>query len=371
MIIGVPKETAPGEGRVGITAVGVRRLVDHGNKVYIQRNAGLISGVTDEMYEEAGATLVNSIEELYGESHLIVKVKPPGTEELEYLTSNNIVFSYVLPERHELLTKKFMEKKVTAVGYEAVENKQGIKSLLVPMSEIAGKMAVFMGTKLMQTVHGGVGTLLAFMPGIPPAEVVIMGAGSAALGAAEVSLGLGCRVTILNRGIERLREIKNIYGDQMTYLLLTEESLKTTILRADLLINTIDLMGDKKNHLITHTMIKTMKKGSVIVDVACDKGGTIETSKPTTHDNAFYVVEGVTHCAIPNLPGIVPRTATIALTSVTLPYVERIAEKGLKNALMSDPGLRKGLVFYKGMLINKKAAENYGLIHTPLEKAID
>ncbi|AOT72686.1 alanine dehydrogenase [Geosporobacter ferrireducens] len=371
MIIGVPKETASGEGRVGMTDVGVRRLVYYGKKVYVQRNAGLISGITDEMYEKAGAVLLNNLEDLYVHSDLVVKVKPPGQEELEYLAPNHIIFSYILPERHELLTKMFMEKKVTALGYEAVEDQQGKKTLLMPMSEIAGKMAVFMGAKLMQSVNGGVGALLASMPGIPPVEVLILGAGNAAVGAAEVAAGIGCRVTMLNRGIGRLREVRNIYGDRIVYLLLTEESLMSAVLRADLIINTIDLMGDKKNHLITNDMIRKMKKGSVIIDVACDQGGTIETSKPTTHDHAAYVIEDVIHCAIPNLPGIVPKTATASLTAVTLPYVERIAQKGLKNVLMRDLGFRKGLIFYKGLLINKKAAENYGLIYTPLEKAID
>ncbi|SHJ51989.1 L-alanine dehydrogenase [Geosporobacter subterraneus DSM 17957] len=371
MIIGIPKESAPGEGRVGMTDIGIRKLIQHGHKVYVQKNAGWCSGITDQMYENAGAILLDTVEDIYGYSDLIVKVKPPGIEEFDYLKDKNIVFSYILPERHEGLTKKFMEKKVTAIGYEGVEDKLGNKPLLIPMSEIAGKMAVFMGAKLMQTVHGGVGTLLAFMPGISPAEVVILGAGSAALGAAEIAIGLGCRVTLLNRSIERIRLIKKTYNDQMTYLLLTEDTLMEAVLRADLLINTIDLMGDKINHLITRSMVQRMKKGSVIVDVACDKGGTIETSSPTTHDCPYYNLDGVIHCAIPNLPGIVPRTSTAALTSVTLPYIVKIAEKGLKSALLGDLGLRKGLVFYKGLLLHKKASENYDLPYTPIEKAMD
>lgn len=371
MVIGVPKETASGEGRVGMTDVGVKKLVGNGKKVYVQRNAGLASGITDEMYEKAGAVLLDNLEPLYAYSDLIVKVKPPEKEELQYLTPNHIVFSYTLPERHELLTKTFMEKKVTVLGYEAVEDTYGKKTLLIPMSEIAGKMAVFTGAKLMQSVNGGVGSLLAFVPGIPPIEVLILGAGNAALGAAEVAAGLGCRVTMINRGMDRLREVKNIYGDKIAYLLLTGESLMSSILRADLIVNTIDLMGDKKNHLITRAMIQKMKKGSIIVDVACDQGGTIETSKLTTHNDASYVVDDIIHCAIPNLPGIVPKTATAALSAVTFPYVERIAQNGLKNILMSDAGFRRGLLFYKGLLIHKKTAENYGLLYTPLEKALD
>ncbi|MEW9124770.1 MAG: alanine dehydrogenase [Thermotaleaceae bacterium] len=368
MRIGVPMETASGESRVGITHIGVKSVIALGGKVYMHRGAGIASGITDEMFEQSGAVMVDSIEEVYEKSDLILKVKPPSKEELEYIRANHILFSYVLPERHENLTRRFMETKASAIGYEGIEDKNGKKPLLIPMSEIAGKMAVFMGANLMQTAHGGTGLLLSSMAGIPQVEVVVMGAGSAGLGAVENALGLGSRVSLLNRNIEKLREARKIYGDSIEYVMLNHENLCKALERADLVINTIDLKGDKVNHLISKKMLGQMKKGSVIMDVACDIGGAVETSIPTTHESPCYVVEDIIHCAIPNLPGTVPKTATIALSNATLPYIENLVKLGIKNALLNSPGFRKGLFFFDGYLLHKNAADNYALPYTQFEK---
>lgn len=368
MRIGVPMETASGESRVGITHIGVKSVIALGGKVYMHRGAGIASGITDEMFEQSGAVMVDSIEEVYEKSDLILKVKPPSKEELEYIRANHILFSYVLPERHGNLTRRFMETKASAIGYEGIEDKNGKKPLLIPMSEIAGKMAVFMGANLMQTAHGGTGLLLSSMAGIPQVEVVVMGAGSAGLGAVENALGLGSRVSLLNRNIEKLREARKIYGDSIEYIMLNHENLCKALERADLVINTIDLKGDKENHLISKKMLGQMKKGSVIMDVACDIGGAVETSIPTTHESPCYVVEDIIHCAIPNLPGTVPKTATIALSNATLPYIENLVKLGIKNALLNSPGFRKGLFFFDGYLLHKNAADNYALPYTPFEK---
>lgn len=367
MKIGIPKEMANREYRVGMTHLGVKEAVSAGNEVYVSRGAGIPSGITDAMYEEAGAVLVEDARQVYDLADLIVKVKPPIDMELAWLQRKQVIFSYVLPERHKELCFTFIQKEITAFGYESVEDQEGHKPLLIPMSEIAGKMAVMLGSRFFHTTHGGKGLMLGCMPGISPAEVVILGAGAAAEGAAFVAAGIGCNVTILNRSMHRLRAMGQRLGRKATYLILTEENLAKALKMADMIINTIDQMGEKNTHLIPRDMLKEMKEGSIIFDVACDRNGTIETSRPTTHDDPIYFVDGIIHCAIPNLPGIVPRTATMALTEATLPYIMKLVEQGYRKAVLNDSGLRKGMCFYEGWLLHKKAAENFGLGYKPFE----
>ncbi len=269
-----------------------------------------------------------------------------------------------MPERHEGVTRAFIKNQITGFGYEIVEDNEGGNPLLLPMSEMAGKMAVLLGSNFLQTSHGGKGVMLGSMTGIPPTEVTILGAGSVGNASAHVAIGLGCNVTILNRSISKLKKLESELGGRLDTLYLSSDNIINSIQKSDLVVNTIDQMGNKDTHLITRGMLKSMKKGSVIVDVANDENGTIETSRPTTHDDPIYTVDDIIHCAIPNIPGIAPQTATMALTEATLPYILKIANQGFKEAVLNDTGLRKGLCFFEGNLLHKKAAENYGLDYT-------
>lgn len=361
MKIGVPKEMENGEARIGLTHIGVKTLVSNGHEVFICSGCGEVSGITDEMYKRAGAKILEASEDVYKVADLLIKVKPPVEEEFSWFRRKQGMFAYILPERNKPLCDAFMEKEMTVFAYELVEDKKGGKPLLLPMSEIAGKMAVLLGSKFMQTIDGGKGLMLGFMTGISPSEVTILGAGSAGSAAALAACGLGCNVTILNRSLEKLKKLESSSNNKITTLYLSSDNILQSIKKADLVINTIDQMGNKESHLITREMIKSMKKGSVIIDIANDENGTIETSRPTSHDNPTYVVDGVIHCSIPNIPGIVPQTATMALTEATLPYIINIANRGFKDAALEDKGLRKGLCFFEGKLLHEKTAENFGL----------
>ncbi len=367
MKIGIPREMANSEYRVGMTHLGVRQLVDAGHEVFVCAGAGGYSGIDDQLYKDAGATILEDSAQVYLNSDLIVKVKPPIVDEFNWIREKQIIFSYILPERHRELCYHFIQKEITAFGYESVVDQRGGKPLLAPMSEIAGKMAMLIGSNFLQTVHGGKGLMLGCMSGIAPVNVVILGAGSAAQGAAFVATGLGCNVTILNRGIERLKELEQKLGRRAICLTLLQENMLRSLRTADLLINTIDQLGEKDTHLISREMLRDMRKGSVVVDVACDRNGTIETSRPTTHKDPTYVIEDIIHCAIPNLPGVVPQTSTIALTEATQPYILKLANQGYKKSVLNDIGLRKGLCFYEGWLLHQKAAENFGLDYNSYE----
>ncbi|MBB6215655.1 alanine dehydrogenase [Anaerosolibacter carboniphilus] len=367
MKIGIPKEMANSEYRVGMTHLGVRKLVEAGHEAFVCSGAGIYSGINDQQYRDAGAVILESSAEVYVNSDLIVKVKPPINEEFEWIRKEQIIFSYILPERNRDLCHHFIQKEITAFGYEAVEDQRGDKPLLAPMSEIAGRMAIMVASNFLQTTFGGKGLMVGCMSGIAPVEVVILGAGIAAQGAAFVAAGLGCNVTVLNRGINRLKVLEQRLGRRAVYLTLSNENLTKFIGIADILINTIDQMGEKDAHLISREMLRDMKKGSVIVDVACDKQGTIETSKPTTHEVPVYVIDDIIHCAIPNLPGAVPQTATLALAEATLPYILKLANQGYKKSVLNDMGLRKGLCFYEGRLLHMRASENFGLDYNTFE----
>ncbi|WZL71603.1 alanine dehydrogenase [Clostridiaceae bacterium 35-E11] len=369
MRLGVPKEIINGESRVGMTEKGVKRLTELGHEVYICTGAGENSGISDEMYQEAGGIIVNGIKNIYSLSELIIKVNPPIGEELNWVKEGQIVFSYILPEKNEELTRVFLRKKAIAIAYEGVTDSKGKKTLLIPMSEIAGRMAVLMGSMFLQKVQEGKGVMLGAIPGISPAEVVILGAGNAAYSAAEIALGIGCNVTIFDKSIHRLRELKSKLRKSAAYLNFTNEKLAQQLTKVDLLINTIDQIGDKTKHIVTIEMIKKMQKNSVIFDVACDENGTIETSKPTNYIKPTYVVEGIIHCAIPNLPGSVPKTSTFVLTDLTLPYIEKLSEEGFKKAILNDDSLRKGLCIYDGHLLHKQAAQNFGISYSSFEMA--
>lgn len=369
MKIGLPRELGNGESRVSITHKGVEKLTQLGHEVFVSQGAGSGSGITDEMYKKSGAIILDEVKDVYEKADFIVKVKPPILEEFDYLKTEQILFCYILPERDEAFTRKLLDKKVIGIAYEMVIDKQGKKPLLIPMSEISGKMAVFMGLKFMQTVHGGEGIMLGSVPGLPASEVVILGAGSVAYGAAEIAMGIGCNVTILNRSTNRLRDLKHKLPKKGNYINLSDEVVQKSVVKADLLINTIDQMGDKDKHIVTEQMVKEMKKGSVIIDVAFDEGGTIETSKITSHTQPTYTYEGVIHCGIPNLPGIIPQTASFALAEATLPYIIKMANQGFKKAILNDEGLRKGLCTYDGYLIHQKASENFDIPYSSFEKA--
>ncbi|QZY57230.1 alanine dehydrogenase [Crassaminicella profunda] len=368
MKIGLPRELGNGESRVSMTHKGVHKLTKLGHEVFVSKDAGAKSGITDEMYKNSGAVILKDEKDVYEQSDLIVKVKPPVSVELNYLKTGQILFCYMLLEKNQRLICTLLEKNIVGIAYEMVRDEQRRKPLLIPMSEVAGKMAVFKGIEFMQSLHGGKGMMLGSITGLAPSEVVILGAGSVAYKAAEIAMGIGCNITIINKNRTRLRTLNEKLLKKGNYLKLSPESVQNAVIKADLLINTIDLMGDKDTHIVTSQMIKEMKNGSVIIDVACDEGGAIETSKMTNHTDPTYIVDGVIHCAIPNLPGVVPRTATFALADATFPYIIKIANEGVHKVILNDAGLREGLCTYKGHLIHKEASRNFHIPYVPFEK---
>ncbi len=367
MIIGVPKEIKTWENRVALTPGGVESLVRRGHKVLVERGAGTGSGLLDAEYVRAGAELV-SREEAWG-AELVVKVKEPIQEEYRFLRPDLILFTYLHLAADRPLTEALLKAGTAAIAYETVQLEDGSLPLLTPMSEVAGRMAPQVGAQFLEKPKGGRGVLLGGVPGVAPASVVILGGGTVGINAAKIALGMGAQVTILDVNHRRLQYLDDVFGGRLVTLTSTEANIKKSIQHADLLIGAVLIPGAKAPKLVTREMLSLMKEGSVIVDVAVDQGGCVETIRPTTHADPAYVVDGVVHYGVANMPGAVPRTSTFALTNQTLPYVLKLAEKGLL-ALKEDPSLRKGLNTYKGRLTHPGVAEAFGLPYTPPEEVV-
>jgi alanine dehydrogenase len=359
MIIGVPKEIKNHEYRVALTPAGANQLSLAGHEVHIEQKAGFASGFIDEDYVKAGAKVFQSAKQIYDNAELILKVKEPVPEEYELLREHQTLFTYLHLAANPLLTDVLLSKNVTAIAYETVQTNNNQLPLLVPMSEVAGRMSVQIGATLLQKYSGGMGILLGGVPGVAPAEVFIIGGGVVGLNAAKMAIGLGARVTIFDINKKRLSEIDDIFNGRITTLIFNNYHVTELIPRADLLIGAVLIPGAKAPKLIHEHMVQKMKKGSVIVDVAIDQGGCIETiDRITTHDNPCYLKYDVIHYSVANMPGAVPRTSTMALTGVTLPYVLTLANQGVIPALRNNIDLLRGLNTYHGKITCKALAQS-------------
>ena len=361
MIIGVPKEIKEGEKRVGMIPQGVDALVAHGHRVLVEKGAGEGSGFSDQEYREAGATLVQREEDVWAEAEMVVKVKEPLEPELPLLRPGQILFTYLHLAADRGLTLKLLERRIVAIGYETVQVQDGSLPLLRPMSEIAGRASVLAGGMCLEARYGGRGVLLCGASGVPPAKVVILGAGVVGTNACKVALGIGARVSILDVHPERLSYLHDITQGHIATFISNRMTIGEEIAGADLVIGAVLIPGAHAPKLVTRQMLKRMRPGSAIVDISVDQGGCFETTCPTTHENPTYIEEGIVHYCVTNIPGAFPRTSTFALTNATFPYILQIADKGYKRAMNENEALRKGLNLIDGMVACQAVAEGFGL----------
>ncbi len=367
MIIGVPKEIKNNENRVALTPAGVSEFKRHGHKVYIQISAGEGSGFSDAEYIEAGAEMLATIEEVYSMSEMIIKVKEPIESEYPLIKKDQLLFTYFHFASHEPLTHAMINSGAVCLAYETVEKSDRSLPLLVPMSEVAGRMSVQEGAKYLEKPMGGRGILLGGVPGVKPAEVLVLGGGIVGTQAAKMAAGMGAHVTIMDISLNRLRQLDDIMPANVATEYSNEYNVRQAIKTADLVIGGVLIPGAKAPKLITRDMLPTMKKGSVIVDVAIDQGGCFETSKPTTHAEPCYVVDGVIHYCVANMPGAVPYTSTLALTNATLPYAIQLANKGWQKACSENAELKVGLNVVGGKVVYKGVSDAFNLEYTPVE----
>lgn len=371
MIIGIPKEIKNWENRVSLTPSGAKTLITNGHKVLVQTSAGEGSGFSDDEYKAAGAELLLNIEEVYQESEMIIKVKEPQESEYELLKEGQLLFTYLHLAVEPKLTQALLKHKINGVAYETIQTANGELPLLTPMSEIAGRMAVQIGASFLEKPHGGRGVLLGGVPGVMPADVVIIGGGVVGLNATKIAFGMGANVTVLDLNLNRLRYFDDIFHGKVKTLMSNSSNIELCTSYADLLVGAVLIPGAKAPHLVTEAMVKNMKKGSVIVDVAIDQGGIIETiDKVTTHENPVYEKYGVMHYSVANIPGAVARTSTIALTNATLPYALRLANQGFTKAVKSCEELAKGVNTCQGNLVSQPVAVSLGLEHIELSALI-
>lgn len=370
MIIGIPKEVKVFEQRVAITPAGVVTLVDYGHQVLIEKDAGLGSGFSDADYEAVGAKIVSTAAEAWA-ADMVMKVKEPIAEEYMYFRENLILFTYLHLAAERELTHSLVTNKVTSLAYETVQLKDKSLPLLTPMSEVAGRMATQIGAQFLANSNGGKGILLAGVPGVKRGRVTVIGGGVVGMNAAAIAAGLGAEVSIIDVNANRLRELNNIFGNTLTTLMSNPYTIKEEVAKSDLVIGAVLIPGAKAPTLVTEEMVKDMTPGSVIIDVAIDQGGIVETADHvTTHDNPTYTKHGVIHYAVGNMPGAVAKTSTIALTNVTLPYALQIANRGLETAIQKDEALAKGLNTYHGHITYKNVAEAHGFAFMPYENLI-
>ena len=365
MIVGIPKEIKAQENRVAVLPAGVMNFVDMGHKVYVEKNAGVGSGFSDEEYIQAGAEIMNDPEKIYAVSDMIYKVKEPLESEYGYLREGQILFAYLHLASDPVQTQALIDSKITGIAYETVQLEDRSLPLLTPMSVIAGRMSVQIGAYLLQKLNNGRGILLGGIPGVEPGHVVIIGGGgSVGINAARAAVGLGARVTIIDISIDKLANVNDIFSNRVITLMSNNYNVSKSVADADLLIGAVLIPGAKATKVVTEEMVKSMRPGSVVVDVAIDQGGCIETiDRLTTHDNPYYLKHGVVHYSVPNMPGAVPRTSTFALANATMPYALQIANKGAEKAMRDNPALLKGLNVYKGKITNKAVAEAQDLLY--------
>lgn len=365
MIIGIPKEIKISENRVGMTEAGVRQLVQEGHSVVVEENAGLGSLISNDEYEKAGAKILNSAKEVFAKADMIVKVKEPLPDEYEFLRPDLILYTYLHLAAEPKLTKVLVEKKVKAVAYETIQDSSGNLPLLTPMSEVAGRMATQIGAFYLQKDHGGKGILLGGVTGTQAGRVTIIGGGVVGTNAAKMAVGLGAEVTILDLNHKRLAYLDDIFQGRVRTLYSNAQNIEQSVVESDLLIGGILVTGSKAPKLVTKEMVLRMSKGSVVVDVAVDQGGCIETCRPTSHTHPTYEVDGVIHYCVPNMPGVVARTSTYALTNATFRYASMLARLGVEEAIAKDPALYLGLNVYGGYVAYEPVARDLGMEYRP------
>jgi alanine dehydrogenase len=370
MRVGCPREIKNNENRVGLTPAGARSLVSAGHEVVVEAGAGERSGFADAAYQAVGAELVGGAAAVYERAELIVKVKEPQPAEIELLRPAQILFTYLHLAPDPEQARGLLRRKVSAIAYETIHDPSGRLPLLTPMSEVAGRMAAHVGAFYLQQPNGGRGMLLGGVPGVPPAHVVVLGAGVVGLNAIKVAVGMGARVTALDRSLPTLRYLDDIFGNRIETLWSNEQHVEEALAQADLVIGAVLIPGAAAPRLVTRRMLQGMQAGSVIVDVAVDQGGCVETTHPTTHADPVYFVDGVLHYAVANMPGALPRTSTIALTNATLPYALKLASRGLRDSLRSDPGFLAGLNCYDGNITCAPVAESLGLPYVEPRKLL-
>lgn len=370
MIIGVPKEIKPSENRVALTPSGVVALKRHGHTIYVQSSAGEGSGFMDEAYVEAGAQMLPTIEEVYAIAQMIIKVKEPIEQEYKLIRKDQLLYTYFHFASHEPLTKAMVESGSVCVAYETVENPDRSLPLLVPMSEVAGRMSIQEGAKYLEKPMGGRGILLGGVPGVLPAKVVILGGGIVGTQAAKMAAGMGADVTILDINLNRLRYLEDVMPDNINTMYSNAYNIKELSKTADLIVGAVLIPGAKAPNLITREMLKDIKDGAVLVDVAVDQGGCIETCRPTTHDDPIFIIDGVVHYCVANMPGAVPYTSTIALTNATLHHAIQLANKGWKKACADDESLKKGLNVVQGKIVYEAVAKAFDMPYTPVSEVL-
>ena len=370
MIIGIPKETKLDENRVSLLPVGAEELVEHGHQVLVETEAGSASGFSDEQYECTGAEIAASAKEVYQRADMIMKVKEILPEECDLLHEGQIIFAYFHFAASEELTRAIIRSKCIAIAYETIETEDGHLPLLTPMSEVAGRMAVQQGAKYLEREHGGRGVLLGGVPGVEPATVVVLGGGVVGANAARMAAGLGARVYVLDTDLSRLRYLSDVMPPNVTTMMSNTYNIRALLRNADVVISAVLIHGGKAPKLIKRSMLPLMRKGTVIVDVAIDQGGSLETSHPTTHKNPIYEVDGVIHYCVANMPGAMPVTSTIALTNATLPYAIEIADKGYKQAIIDNPAIRNGANIVLGKVTYANVAKAFRMSYTPVDKLL-
>jgi alanine dehydrogenase len=361
MIIGCPKEIKNNENRVALTPGGAMELTQRGHTVYVQHTAGIGSGYSDQEYVDAGAEILPTIEDVYAKSETIVKVKEPIASEYGLVREGQFLFTYFHFASSRPLTEAMIKSKAICLAYETVEGPNRSLPLLIPMSEVAGRMAIQQGANYLEKPKGGIGILLGGVPGVKPAKVVVLGGGVVGIQAAKMAAGLGAQVILMDINLDRLRYLADVLPANVRTVFSSEYNIRKELSTVDLIVGAVLIPGAKAPHLITREMLSEMRDGSVVVDVAVDQGGCIETCKPTTHADPTFVVDGVLHYCVANMPGAVPYTSTLALTNATFPYLRKIADMGWEKATASDPGLAKGLNVVKGDIVYQPVADAFDL----------
>lgn len=370
MLIGVPKEIKNHEYRIGLTPSGARELISHGHKVMVQHDGGKSIGLTNEMYQKAGAEIVATAEEIFARADMIIKVKEPQPVECKMLRPGQLLYTYLHLAPDPDQTKALIASGCTAIAYETVTDRKGGLPLLAPMSEVAGRMSIQAGAHALEKAQGGSGVLLGGVPGVKPAEVLVIGGGVVGINAARMAMGLNARVTILDRSLDRLKYLDEVYGDRLTTIYSTHDAIEERLPDTDLVIGAVLIPGAAAPKLVSRSQLSLMRPGSVLVDVAIDQGGCFETSKATTHQNPTYEVDGIIHYCVANMPGGVARTSTFALTNATLPFAVQLANKGPKKAMLDDEHLLNGLNVHAGKVTYEAVAHDLGLPYISARDAL-
>jgi alanine dehydrogenase len=370
MLVGVLKEIKPEENRVAMTPAGVEVMVQHGHRVLVEKNAGAGSGLSDQAYAAAGATMVKSAAEIYAEADMVMHVKEPQPAEYDLIREDQILFTYLHLAADLGQTQALVRRRSINIAYETIQKADGSLPLLTPMSEVAGRMAIQQGAKYLEMAQGGHGVLLGGVPGVDPATVVVIGGGVVGTHAARMACGLGAKVFLLDMNLERLRYLSDVMPANCTLLMSSPAMLRNLVQQADVVVGAVLVAGTKAPKLVTRKMLASMKRGSVLVDVAIDQGGCFETSKATTHGDPIYTIDGVVHYCVANMPGAVAKTSTFALTNATLPYAVEIADKGWCRAMQENREIRLGANVINGLITYKGVADAFEMPHTPIEQLI-